>query len=212
MIRRPPRSTLDRSSAASDVYKRQLFIGCAGPCPMIGDFPKPEHAIYITDSDFPVQFTVPDTVSLHYQGCKECSGGKSASWVVCEERCWNAAPDFSLNMERSDTMSPRGYRTWAMAEEQSRCDSSTLAIWRLYNCTYETIEECLSDNSWYRIAHFSFLESSKGREKKYYNGYKIAIIKDGLVLDGAIKYVCSEPMDVHPVSYTHLTLPTSDLV
>src|SRR5678815_2370553 len=29
MIRRPPRSTLDRSSAASDVYKRQLFI-CGG--------------------------------------------------------------------------------------------------------------------------------------------------------------------------------------
>src|SRR5678815_757406 len=26
MIRRPPRSTLDRSSAASDVYKRQGFI------------------------------------------------------------------------------------------------------------------------------------------------------------------------------------------
>ena len=26
MIRRPPRSTLDRSSAASDVYKRQTFI------------------------------------------------------------------------------------------------------------------------------------------------------------------------------------------
>mgnify|MGYP003381690476 CR=1 FL=1 len=25
MIRRPPRSTLDRSSAASDVYKRQSF-------------------------------------------------------------------------------------------------------------------------------------------------------------------------------------------
>ena len=27
MIRRPPRSTLDRSSAASDVYKRQAFDG-----------------------------------------------------------------------------------------------------------------------------------------------------------------------------------------
>ena len=27
MIRRPPRSTLDRSSAASDVYKRQLQSG-----------------------------------------------------------------------------------------------------------------------------------------------------------------------------------------
>ena len=26
MIRRPPRSTLDRSSAASDVYKRQLLF------------------------------------------------------------------------------------------------------------------------------------------------------------------------------------------
>ena len=38
MIRRPPRSTLDRSSAASDVYKRQdnflsvaAFGGDAGP-------------------------------------------------------------------------------------------------------------------------------------------------------------------------------------
>ena len=28
MIRRPPRSTLDRSSAASDVYKRQNQAGC----------------------------------------------------------------------------------------------------------------------------------------------------------------------------------------
>ena len=33
MIRRPPRSTLDRSSAASDVYKRQVMendLGAAG--------------------------------------------------------------------------------------------------------------------------------------------------------------------------------------
>ena len=30
MIRRPPRSTLDRSSAASDVYKRQAWPGTAG--------------------------------------------------------------------------------------------------------------------------------------------------------------------------------------
>src|SRR5678809_1697515 len=28
MIRRPPRSTLDRSSAASDVYKRQPVVSC----------------------------------------------------------------------------------------------------------------------------------------------------------------------------------------
>ena len=32
MIRRPPRSTLDRSSAASDVYKRQRDGGGAGVC------------------------------------------------------------------------------------------------------------------------------------------------------------------------------------
>ena len=31
MIRRPPRSTLDRSSAASDVYKRQADIPKAVP-------------------------------------------------------------------------------------------------------------------------------------------------------------------------------------
>ena len=30
MIRRPPRSTLDRSSAASDVYKRQGIGPCLG--------------------------------------------------------------------------------------------------------------------------------------------------------------------------------------
>src|SRR5678816_85750 len=29
MIRRPPRSTLDRSSAASDVYKRQVYTGAS---------------------------------------------------------------------------------------------------------------------------------------------------------------------------------------
>ena len=30
MIRRPPRSTLDRSSAASDVYKRQVYGQASG--------------------------------------------------------------------------------------------------------------------------------------------------------------------------------------
>ena len=33
MIRRPPRSTLDRSSAASDVYKRQVFYQYLGIVP-----------------------------------------------------------------------------------------------------------------------------------------------------------------------------------
>ena len=33
MIRRPPRSTLDRSSAASDVYKRQVQAAAAAVAP-----------------------------------------------------------------------------------------------------------------------------------------------------------------------------------
>ena len=37
MIRRPPRSTLDRSSAASDVYKRQVFKNTLGILPQILD-------------------------------------------------------------------------------------------------------------------------------------------------------------------------------
>src|SRR5664280_2541614 len=38
MIRRPPRSTLSSSSAASDVYKRQAFVkGSAWFWPKIGD-------------------------------------------------------------------------------------------------------------------------------------------------------------------------------
>src|SRR5678816_4139369 len=36
MIRRPPRSTLDRSSAASDVYKRQGLFGVAVPSRQVG--------------------------------------------------------------------------------------------------------------------------------------------------------------------------------
>ena len=40
MIRRPPRSTLDRSSAASDVYKRQIeqMERIAGPAGQRDDF------------------------------------------------------------------------------------------------------------------------------------------------------------------------------
>src|SRR5678809_275530 len=39
MIRRPPRSTLDRSSAASDVYKRQTHAQAAGERRRGGDLP-----------------------------------------------------------------------------------------------------------------------------------------------------------------------------
>ena len=37
MIRRPPRSTLDRSSAASDVYKRQGLKAAGVTCAIEGD-------------------------------------------------------------------------------------------------------------------------------------------------------------------------------
>src|SRR5665811_456265 len=39
MIRRPPRSTRVRSSAASDVYKRQVFYGSLKTAPMIKECP-----------------------------------------------------------------------------------------------------------------------------------------------------------------------------
>ena len=38
MIRRPPRSTLDRSSAASDVYKRQELNKLKEEAPKLKDF------------------------------------------------------------------------------------------------------------------------------------------------------------------------------
>ena len=46
MIRRPPRSTLDRSSAASDVYKRQELVTAGGRVLSVTAFGKDtEHAI-----------------------------------------------------------------------------------------------------------------------------------------------------------------------
>ena len=52
MIRRPPRSTLDRSSAASDVYKRQVLgAGLVGG-PMAADLAKDNiHTITVADID-----------------------------------------------------------------------------------------------------------------------------------------------------------------
>mgnify|MGYP003381675516 CR=1 FL=1 len=46
MIRRPPRSTLDRSSAASDVYKRQEVEGGVVPVfvPVVGE---PDHVVAV---------------------------------------------------------------------------------------------------------------------------------------------------------------------
>ena len=41
MIRRPPRSTLDRSSAAADVYKRQVDDLCHGSSSLIGEVAVP---------------------------------------------------------------------------------------------------------------------------------------------------------------------------
>src|SRR5678810_1437639 len=49
MIRRPPRSTLDRSSAASDVYKRQPMMYIESGWPNI------VQALDLSDPDHPVQ-------------------------------------------------------------------------------------------------------------------------------------------------------------
>ena len=51
MIRRPPRSTLDRSSAASDVYKRQ-GLDIVGLIPVVGEVADGANAmIYLAEGD-----------------------------------------------------------------------------------------------------------------------------------------------------------------
>ena len=47
MIRRPPRSTLDRSSAASDVYKRQVNVMCVDILRPIADPTKFQWVTYL---------------------------------------------------------------------------------------------------------------------------------------------------------------------
>ena len=51
MIRRPPRSTLDRSSAASDVYKRQLG-GLVAVDDGLGPVPLQGEGVPVTDGPF----------------------------------------------------------------------------------------------------------------------------------------------------------------
>ena len=61
MIRRPPRSTLDRSSAASDVYKRQVYglaeATLAVTFPPVGAAPKTQHVECESLSPGPVSYT-----------------------------------------------------------------------------------------------------------------------------------------------------------
>ena len=48
MIRRPPRSTLDRSSAASDVYKRQLSVNLPTTLPLLSQIAMPRSVAIAT--------------------------------------------------------------------------------------------------------------------------------------------------------------------
>ena len=66
MIRRPPRSTLDRSSAASDVYKRQHQHGVGHPGGARGDdtkaYPREDEGVVALGDDValalvPVSYT-----------------------------------------------------------------------------------------------------------------------------------------------------------
>ena len=73
MIRRPPRSTLDRSSAASDVYKRQVAVdhvaveghhGGAGPGAVEVDRPREvvDHHVAVSYTHLRAHETVLDIV------------------------------------------------------------------------------------------------------------------------------------------------------
>lgn len=174
-----------------------LIMGCKAPCPTIGELSAPEHAVYVTDSDFPVQFAIPDSVTPHYDGCTECSGGKGIHWYGSNELCWNAGPSFGLNIQFNDTMTARTCKAWTRMESQAYCDPSTLDIWRKYDCMDETIDECLSGNSWYRLSHFSYHIPSSGLGSGFWNGYSVDIFKDGLVVSGTLSYHCSEHVDLN---------------
>ena len=72
MIRRPPRSTLDRSSAASDVYKRQELPGRGRLTGYAKATGRNDHdALYLsfTDAD-------------DYTDWTRCHSGNLVEWVV----------------------------------------------------------------------------------------------------------------------------------
>jgi hypothetical protein len=81
-------------------------------------------------------------------------------------------------------------------ESQYHCDPSTLDIWRKYDCVDETIDECLSRNSWYRLSYFSYYIPPEGLGSGFRNGYTVDIYKDGLVVSGTLSYHCSEHVDL----------------
>lgn len=173
-----------------------LCTGCKTTCPTIGELSAPQRAVYVVDSAFPVQFAIPDSVTLEYDGCSECSGGKGIYWYGSSELCWNAAPSFGLNIQRNDTMTARTCKAWTRMDSQVYCDPSTIDLFRKYDCVDETIDECLSGNSWYRLSHFSYNIPSEGLGSGFRNGYRVDIFRDGLVVSGTLIYHCSEPVDL----------------
>src|SRR5680860_1875230 len=84
MIRRPPRSTQSRSSAASDVYKRQLIGELSG-----ADTIKDEITAHKTGASFIVRKLIerpPDTIFE--------IGGQDSKFISLEE---GVVVDFALN-------------------------------------------------------------------------------------------------------------------
>src|SRR5678816_4463789 len=79
MIRRPPRSTLDRSSAASDVYKKQVYHCATAPVGMHvangmyglilveppEGMPKVDHEYYVMQGDFYTSGKSGETVRVY---------------------------------------------------------------------------------------------------------------------------------------------------
>ena len=85
MIRRPPRSTLDRSSAASDVYKRQVYDAdrcvmcnrCVDVCP--------EYCLKLVPfEDLALDEATRETLTEHF---RLEAGGPASAMIKDDESC-----------------------------------------------------------------------------------------------------------------------------
>ena len=167
MIRRPPRSTLDRSSAASDVYKRQL----------VKDAALPEHATCMHRLRASHRLTSKQATFSVTSVLVPCASIVLACFQIAQQQ---ASPLAAASSSWSDLEASRQVDvSVSMCTSCGRTDSPE---WRRGPSGLKTL--C-------NACGLRYARSLANRQRRHEHG-------------------SITPSD--PVSYTHLTLPTSDLV